>query len=71
MGQWKVTLTMRLRPELKDGLADVANREHRTLGNLGEILMEWAFEQLRIAGSTERLRKYKIRADSEPPKRNT
>lgn len=70
MGQWKVTLTVRLRSELKDGLADVANREHRTLGNLGEILMEWAFEQLSKAGSTERLRKYKIRADDEPLKKD-
>jgi hypothetical protein len=30
-------------------------------GNLGEVLMEWAFEQLKNAGSTERLLKFRIR----------
>ena len=38
-----------------------AAREKRTLGNIGEVILEWAFEQLKIAGSTERLLKYKIR----------
>ena len=65
MGEWKVTYTMRLRPVLKEGLAQVATREHRSLGNLGEMLMEWAFEQLSAAGSTERLLKHKIRSKSD------
>jgi hypothetical protein len=65
MGEWKVTFTMRLRPGLKDGLERVAHQEHRSLGNLGEMLMEWAFDQLSAAGSTERLLKHKIRDKSD------
>jgi hypothetical protein len=68
MGEWKVTFTMRLRPVLREGLADVASREHRSLGNLGEMLMEWAFEQLSAAGSTERLLKRKTRSKSNQKK---
>ena len=30
-----------------------AKRESRTLGNVGETLIEWALLQLRKAGSTE------------------
>jgi len=32
-----------------------AKRESRTLGNVGEKLIEWALLQLRMAGSTEKL----------------
>jgi hypothetical protein len=32
-----------------------AKRESRTLGNVGETLIEWALLQLRKAGSTEKL----------------
>jgi len=37
-----------------------AEKERRKLGNLGETLMEWAFEQLKAAGSTDRLLKYHL-----------
>lgn len=62
MGEWKATVTMRIRPGLRDELVQFAVREQRSLGNMGAVLLEWAFEQLKVAGSTERLRKYKIRA---------
>jgi hypothetical protein len=49
-----------VRRSLKDDLQKIADREYRKLGNLGELLIEWSYEQLAAAGSTERLLKYKI-----------
>jgi hypothetical protein len=64
MGEWKTALSIRVRRSLKDDLQKVADHEYRKLGNLGELLMEWSFEQLKAAGSTERLLKHKIRSTS-------
>lgn len=61
MGEWKAPLSLRVRNELRTGLETFAALERRTLGNIGEVLVEWAFEQLKLAGSTERLLKYKIK----------
>jgi hypothetical protein len=45
-----------------------AARERRTLGNFGELLIEWAFEQLKAAGSTERLLKFALKPrHTKPP----
>ena len=66
MGEWKTALSIRVRQSLKDDLQKIADREYRKLGNLGELLMEWSYEQLVVAGSTERLLKYKMPV----PKRN-
>jgi hypothetical protein len=62
MGEWKTALSIRVRRSLKDDLQKIADREYRKLGNLGELLMEWSYEQLVAAGSTETLLKYKIPA---------
>ncbi len=62
MGEWKAPLSLRVRNELRAELEVFAAREKRKLGNLGEVLVEWAFEQLQIVGSTERLLKFKIRS---------
>jgi hypothetical protein len=61
MGEWKTALSIRVRQSLKDDLQKVADREYRKLGNLGELLMEWSYEQLRTAGSTERLLRFRVR----------
>lgn len=61
MGEWKAPLSLRVRNELRAELEEFAAREKRKLGNLGELLVEWGFEQLKIVGSTERLLKFKIR----------
>src|SRR6267154_4717689 len=53
MGEWKAQLSLRVRQELRRDLEEFAAKERRTLGNLGEILLEWAFEQLKRVGSTE------------------
>ena len=55
MGEWKAALSLRIRQEFRRKLEEVAARERRTLGNVGELLLEWAYDQLKIAGSLERL----------------
>lgn len=69
VGIWKVGCSIRLRPEFKAILEECAQRERRSFGNLGAVLLEWALEQLKAAGSVQRLLKYGIRpkegADTE------
>ncbi len=67
MGEWKAQISIRVRQALRTELEQFAARERRKLGNIGEVMLEWAFEQLKTAGSTERLLKYSIR----PPGRHT
>jgi hypothetical protein len=61
MGEWKTALSIRVRQSLKEDLQKIADREYRKLGNLGELLMEWSYEQLVAVGSTEKLLKHKVR----------
>lgn len=61
MGEWKVQLSVRVTPALHAELEKYAAKERRSLGNFGSVILEWAFEQLKVAGSTERLVKYRIR----------
>jgi hypothetical protein len=61
MGEWKAQLSLRVRQALRAELEEFAAREKRKLGNLGELILEWGFEQLKAAGSTERLLKNKTR----------
>ena len=60
MGVWKAQVSFRVREELRRELQDVAERECRTLGNVGQVLLEWATAQLRVAGSIERLRRVQL-----------
>jgi hypothetical protein len=64
MGEYKVQLSLRVRQALRAELEQFAAREKRKLGNIGEVILEWAFEQLKVVGSTERLLKYKIRSSA-------
>jgi len=50
-----------VRQALRTELEEFAAREKRKLGNVSEILLEWSFEQLKAAGSVDRLLKFKIR----------
>jgi len=61
MGEWRVQVSVRVSPALREEMERYAEKERRTLGNFGAVILEWAFEQLKAAGSTERLLKYKIR----------
>jgi hypothetical protein len=67
MGEWKVQIGLRVRQALRSELEEFAAREKRKLGNVGEIILEWGFEQLRAAGSIDRLLKYKIRRKTPRP----
>ena len=54
-------LSLRVREALRAEMEEFAARERRKLGNVGMVLLEWGVEQLKAAGSIERLLKYKIR----------
>jgi hypothetical protein len=69
MGEWKIQVSVRVSQALRAELEKYAAAEKRTLGNFGAVILEWAFEQLKSAGSTERLLKYKIRSPDTPPSR--
>jgi hypothetical protein len=60
MGEWKVSITLRIRPALRVEMEQFAAGEQRSRGNMGALLLEWAFAQLQAAGSTDRLLKQKI-----------
>jgi len=67
MGEWKAPLSLRVRQELRAELEEFAAREKRVLGNLGVLLVEWGFEQLKVAGSTDRLLQSGIRPMEATP----
>ncbi|SRR6266403_660121 len=69
MGEWKAPLSLRVRQALRAGLEQYAAQEKRTLGNVGEVILEWGFQQLLAAGSTERLLKCSIRVGVRKSKR--
>lgn len=66
MGEWKAQISLRVRQALRAELEEIAARERRKLGNLGELVLEWGYEQLKEAGSTERLLQCRIRLPEEP-----
>jgi len=47
-------------------LCELSLREKRKVGNLGELILEWAFEQFKTAGSTQNLLKYGVRRHGPP-----
>jgi len=67
MGEWKAQISVRVRQALRAELEEIAYRERRKLGNIAELILEWGFEQLKAAGSTDRLLKQKISLSEEPP----
>lgn len=48
----RVNLGFKVKPALRTALKKHADREKRSLGNLSEVLLEWAYEQLKRAGHT-------------------
>jgi hypothetical protein len=62
MGEWKAQISLRVRQDLRRDMEEFANKERRKLGNVGEVLIEWAWAQLQVAGSIDRLLKFKIRS---------
>jgi hypothetical protein len=62
VGEWKAPLSLRVRQQLRAGLEEAAARDKRTLGNHGDVFLQWSFEQLQAMDSTERVLRYKIRS---------
>ena len=60
MGEWKAQLSLRVRQALRAVLERFAPREMRKLGYVSQVILEWRFEQLKAAGSIDRLLKHKI-----------
>jgi len=65
VGKWKAQISLRVRQALRAELEEIAAREHRKLGNLAELLIEWGSRQLKEAGSTEVLLQSRIRLREE------
>jgi hypothetical protein len=61
MGEWKAQISLRVRQDLRREMENFASKERRKLGNVGEVLLEWAWMQLQAAGSIDRLLKFGIR----------
>jgi len=66
MGEWKIQVSVRVSPTLRTELEKCAAKERRSLGNFGAVILEWAFEQFKVVGSTERLLKYTLRPKRSP-----
>jgi hypothetical protein len=65
MGEWKVQVSFKIPPDLHRELEEAAVRERRTLGNFGRLLIEWAFERHKEAGTSEKLLRCKLRPEGK------
>jgi hypothetical protein len=62
----KFQISLRIGPALRSELEEMAKRESQTFGSVATLLLEWGYEQLKTAGTTERLRQCGIpSADKE------
>ena len=55
----KVQMNCLVSPKVKALIEDYANREDRRPGNLGGMLLEWASDQLKVAGDSLTLKRWK------------
>jgi hypothetical protein len=62
MGEWKAQISLRVRQDLRRDMEEFAYKERRKLGNVGGTLLGWARAQLQVAGSIDRLLKFRIRS---------
>ena len=60
MGEWKTQLSMRVSQDFRREFEAFAEKERRAPSNMGCELLEWAFEQLKTAGSLTRLLSFKL-----------
>jgi hypothetical protein len=63
MGEWKAQISVRVRQQLRRDLEAFAERERRKLGNVVELLLQWAFERLKEAFSS-------VQGSSQPPRKS-
>ena len=45
MGEWKAQISLRVRQDLRREMEEFADKERRKLGNVGTVLLEWAWAQ--------------------------
>jgi hypothetical protein len=69
VGEWKAPLSLRVRQALRTEIEAVAAREKRSMSNISELILEWGIQQLKVAGSLERLLESKIRLPDTHRKR--
>ena len=65
MGEWKAQISVRVPHQFRRELQFAAEREHRNLSYLAGLMLEWAFEHLKAAGSTEKMLRFRIRQKGE------
>jgi hypothetical protein len=56
MGEWKAQISFRVAQDFRREFEAFAAKERRNTSNMGFVLLEWAFEQLKVAGSVDRLK---------------
>jgi hypothetical protein len=66
MVEWRTQISLSVRGHLRGLLEEIANREKRKLGKVSETILEWGFERLKEAGSTERLLQCRLRLPEAP-----
>jgi predicted transcriptional regulator len=60
MGEWKTSMSVRVSQDFRREFEAFAEKERRKPGTMAEIVLTWAFEQLKAAGSVERLLKFHL-----------
>jgi len=60
MGEWKTQLSIRVSQDFRRAFEAFAEKERRRTSAMADIVLTWAFEQLKAAGSIERLLKYQL-----------
>jgi hypothetical protein len=60
MGEWKTQMSLRVSQQFREDWEKWAAKERRVPGTMGCIVLEWAFEQLKIAGSVTNLLTYTL-----------
>jgi hypothetical protein len=55
MGEWKAQVTVRVRQTLRAEIEEFAAKEHRTMSNVSEVLLEWSIAHLKKAGTIDQL----------------
>jgi uncharacterized protein (DUF1778 family) len=63
MGDWREQVSLRVKEDLRREIEEWASRERRSLGNFTQLMVDWAFEQLKIVGSMKRLLKFSERVE--------
>lgn len=60
MGEWKTSLSIRVSQDFRRDFEAFAEKERRKPSTMADIMLTWAFEQLKAAGSIDRLLKYQL-----------